>query len=78
MCLDACQYSPGIGIHQLVCMVRTLNLSRMISSTHSQNNVLRVELDSHADTCIECQHTLVIHKHPKVVMVSGFDPSQLA
>ena len=22
-------------------------------------------------------HTLLIHQHPKVVMVSGFDPSQL-
>ncbi len=51
-----------------------MNLSCAIGSACSCNNVLRVELDSHADTCIVGQHTLLIHKHPKVVMVSGFDP----
>jgi len=53
-------------------------LPRAIGSTRSRCNVLRVELDSHADTCVVGHHALVIHEDPKVVMVSGFDPSQPA
>ena len=48
-------------------------MSHAISSTSSHNNVLRVELDSHADTCVVGRHALLIHEHPKVVMVSGLD-----
>ena len=51
-------------------------MSRAVGSTRSQNNVLRVELDAHADTCAVGRHALLVHEHPKVVMVSGFDPSQ--
>ena len=58
--------------------VRTICLPRAIGSTRSRCNVLRVELDSHADTCVVGRHALIIHEHPKVVMVSGFDPSQPA
>ena len=70
--------SPGLGAHRYVSTVRTFNLSRAVGSTrtHSRNNVLRVELDSHAETCVVGQHALLIHKHPKVVIVSGFNPSQ--
>ena len=77
MLLDACKHSLGLGAHQYVSTVRTYNLSWAVGSTRSHNNVLRVELDSLADTCIVGQHALLAHKHPKVVMVSGFDPSQL-
>ncbi len=49
---DACQHSPVLGAHQYVSTASTLNLSHAIGSTCSHNNVLRVELDSHADTYI--------------------------
>ena len=52
-----------------------INFSHAVRSTRSPLNVLRVELDSHADTCVVGRNALVIHEHPKVVMVSGFDPS---
>ena len=52
----------------MVCLLRTIGI------THSLN-VLRAELDSHADTCVVGQDALVIHEHDKVVMVSGFNPS---
>lgn len=48
-----------------------------IGITHG-HNILRAELDSHADTCVVGRHTLVIHKHSNVVMVGGFDPLQLS
>ena len=59
-----------------VCVVQMLDLSRTAGSTHSRLSTLRVELDSHADTCVVGKNALVIHAHPKVAMVSGFDPLQ--
>jgi len=35
-----------------------------------------VELDSHADTCVVGRNALVVHEHDRLVMVSGFDPTQ--
>jgi len=75
---DARQHSPVLGAYQYVSTVWTLNLSCAIGSTRSRNNVLTVELDSHADTCVVDRHALLVHEHPKVVMVSDFDPSQLS
>jgi hypothetical protein len=75
--VDACQYSLEEEGHLEVCFVRMLDLSRAIGSTSSQLSTLRGELDSHADTCVVGKNALVIHEHPNVVMVSGFDPSQL-
>ena len=66
-----------MGAYQNVFTMRSFNMSHAVGSMCSCNNVLRFELDSHADTCIVSQHTLLIHEHPKVAMVSGFDPSQL-
>jgi hypothetical protein len=77
MSCDACQHSPGMGAHQYVSTVRTYNSSCAVDSTRSHNNVLRVELDSHTDTCGMGRHALLIHEHPKVVMLSCLDPSQL-
>ena len=57
-----------------VYVVRMLDFSRAVGSTRSRLNILRVELDSHADTCVVGRNALVIHEHPNVVMVSGFDP----
>ncbi len=74
--VDACQLVSRPETHREVCVVRMLDLSRVVGSTHSRLNVLRVELDSHADTCVVGRNALVIHEHPNVVMVSGFDPSQ--
>jgi len=74
--IDACQFVSGSESRREVCVVRMLDLSRAVGSTRSRLNVLRVELDSHADTCVVCRNALVIHEHPNVVMVSGFDPSQ--
>ena len=62
--------------HQSVATVRTVRLSRTIGITRS-HNILRAELDSHADTCVVGRHASIIHEHDKV-MVSGFDPSQPA
>ena len=36
---------------------------------------LRVELDSHADTCVVGKDVLVIHEHDRLVKVHGYDPS---
>ena len=60
-----------------VATVRSFRNLRAIGITRS-HNVLRAELDSHADTCVVGRHALIIHEHSHVVMVSGFDPSQPA
>ena len=74
----AYQRNPVSGFpHRRVATVRTVRLSRTIGITRS-HNILRAELDSHADTCVVGRHALVVHEHDKVVMVSGFDPSQPA
>jgi hypothetical protein len=57
-------------------VVRLIDLSRSVGSTRSRLTSLRVELDSHVDTCVVGKNALVIHEHPNIVMVSGFDPSQ--
>ena len=53
-----------------------VDFSRTVGSTRSHSNTLRVELDFHADTCVVGKNALIIHDHPNVVMVSGFDPLQ--
>ena len=53
-----------------------VDLSHAVSNTRSQLSSLRVELDSHADTCVVGKNALVIHEHPYIAMVSGFDPLQ--
>ena len=73
---DACQFLSGLEDHRVVRIVRMLDFSHAVGSTRSRLNTLRVELDSHADTCVVGKNALVIHEHPNVVMVSGFDPSQ--
>ena len=60
-----------------VATVRSFRNLCAIGITRS-HNVLRAELDSHADTCVVGRHALIIHEHSHVVMVSGFDPSQPA
>ena len=72
---DACQPVSATESHREVCVVHMLDLSRAVGSTRSRLDTLRVELDSHADTCVVGLNALVIHEHPNVVMVSGFDPS---
>ena len=56
--------------------MQTVTLSCTIGSTRTQFKLVKVELDSHADTCVVGRNALVIHEHNNVVMVSGFDPSQ--
>ena len=66
-----------LGVHRSVQVVwMVINWLQAVGSTCSQPNCLRVELDSHADMCVVGQHALVLQEHPKVVMVSGFDPLQ--
>jgi hypothetical protein len=74
--VDCCQYSLEEDCRCEVCVVQLLDLSHAIGSTHSQLSTLRLELDSHANTCVVGKNALVIHKHPNLVMVSGFDPLQ--
>ena len=50
-----------------------LDVSHAIGSTRSRYTPI-VELDSHADNCVVGKYALLIHEHPNVVMVSGFDP----
>ena len=71
---DDYQFLSAFEDHRDVCVVCMLDLSRAIGSTCSCLDTLRVELDSHADTCVVGKNSLVIHEHPNVVMVSGFDP----
>jgi hypothetical protein len=73
---DACQFLSASENHQEVCVVCMLNLSHAIGSTRSHLNTVRVELGSHADTYVVGLNDLIIHKHPNVIIVSGFDPSQ--
>ena len=49
---DACRLSSEVEAHRGVRVVRLIDLSRSVGSTHCQLNSLRVELDSHADTCV--------------------------
>ncbi len=57
--------------------MRTFHLSRRIGAASSGHcNVIKVELDSHADTSVVGKNALIIHKHDRFVMVTGFDPSQ--
>ena len=60
-----------------VATVRTVDLSRHIGAAKSSGhcNLIKVELDSHADTCVVGKNALVFHKHDRHVMVSGYDPS---
>ena len=55
--------------------VTTFRLPRHVGSTSSHDKFLRVELDSHADTCVVGRNVLVLQEHTRVVNVSGFDPS---
>jgi hypothetical protein len=73
---NARQLISALESHHEVCVVSMLDLSRAVGSTGSHLNILRVELDSHADTCVVGQNALIVHEHTNVVMVSGFDPSQ--
>ena len=54
--------------------VTTFRVPRSVGSARSRNNSLKVELDSHADTCVVGRNVLIINEHTRVVNVSGFDP----
>ena len=58
---DACQLVSALEGHHEACVVRMLDLSPAVGSTRSHVNILRVELDSHADTCVVGQNALVVH-----------------
>ena len=71
---NARQLSSERECHHEVCVMRMVDFSHAIGSTRSRTNSLRVELDSHADTCVEGKNALVIHEHPDIVMVSSLTP----
>ena len=48
---------------------------RIGSSWSMPINEVRVELDSHADTCVVGRNCLVINDHCRPVNVYGFDPA---
>ena len=58
--------------------VTTFRAPRNVGSARSCNSILKVELDSHADTCVVGRNVLIENEHTRVVTVSGFDPSQPA
>ena len=56
--------------------VRTVVLSgRHVSRANTNANVIRIELDSHADTCCVGSNVLVLREHTRVVNVHGYDPT---
>ena len=56
----AYQWDPESGFpHRCVMMVPAVSQFCAIGSARN-HNVFRVELDSHADTCVVGQHALVI------------------
>ena len=61
---------------RLVTVVTTFRAPRMLAPLNTRNPILRVELDSHADTCVLGRNVLIVNEHTRVVNVSGFDPSQ--
>ena len=73
---DACQFGSVLENRREVCVVRMLDLSRVVGSIHSCLNTLRVELNSHADTCVVGNNAVVVHMHPNVGMVSSLGPLQ--
>jgi hypothetical protein len=58
--------------------VTTFRAPRNVGSACNRNSSLKVELDSHADTCVVGRNVLIVNEHTRVVNVSGFDPSQPA
>jgi hypothetical protein len=59
--------------------VTTFRAPQNVGSACSRNDILKVELDSHADTCVVGRNVLIVNEHDtRVVNVSGFDPSQPA
>ena len=56
--------------------VTTFRMPRIVGSASRRTNNLRIELDSHADTCVVGKNVLVLQEHTRVVNVTGFDPSQ--
>ena len=58
--------------------VRTFVLRHAVNSTNSRNLSLKVELDSHADTCVVGSNVRIVREHSRVVNVTGFDPLQPA
>ena len=66
---DACWHCHGWESHENVCSVRTIHLLHAINTTCIQCNVLRIELESHADTCVVGHNALVIHEYPIVFMI---------
>ena len=60
----------GLCIHRVGVLLGS-------ARSHSDNDV-KVELDSHADTCVVGKNVLLLREHTRVVNVSGFDPSQPA
>jgi hypothetical protein len=58
--------------------VTTFRAPRNVGSARTRNVILKVELDSHTDTCVVGRNVLILNEHTHVVNVSGFDPSQPA
>jgi hypothetical protein len=58
--------------------VTTFRAPCLVGSARSHNDILKVDLDSHADTCLVGHNVLIINEHTRAVNVSGFDPSQPA
>ena len=59
------------------CAVTTFSLPRRAvgASRRQDNDNLKVELDSHADTFVVGKNVLVIHEHDRKVQVQGYDPT---
>ena len=55
-----------------ICVsMQTVHLSAQNSLAVAETNM---ELDSHADTCIVCDHCLIVHDHNRAVNIFGYNP----
>ena len=55
-----------------MCPVHSVRIG---SSWRRPNNEIRVELDSHTDTCVVGRNCLVVHYHCRPINIYGFDPA---
>ena len=49
-------------------------IGKMVAYASVASSKPKVELDSHADTCIVCDNCLVLHDHNRLVNVYSYDP----
>jgi hypothetical protein len=76
--VDQDESSGGCG-NRKKCEARSLSVMRLVralAALQDHGEGLRLELDSHADTCVIGKDSLVIHDFDRPVNVTGYEPNQ--